>query len=407
MSLILPPLTFKDFKFCTKELSVYNKNNFTKNVEVFIYPFKKNQDYRLPIGFATKNFSHLIQFHDLKLNDESILNILRPEQFAFLKSSLQMKYPFSQAWNLKPSFGKTVTCLVALQMYKMNACVVVHRKDLKKQWEVERDKFVRNSNIKIDIIMMSQLEKYNPEVLVIDEAHACITKNFVSVLAEKTPKILIGLSGTFFRYDIMDPCLSWLFGPILNLDGDAKKILDTSTTRNLYVKIVYTGISLPPDLNFKEAGGWNQVLNFLMTSEKRNCLIIDCIKQNLDKNILVIVKFTEHGNNLKQLLAQENISSICYFANQELENVMSHEIIISTSKKIGTGISLNKLNCLILASDLVNYSFQCISRILRDGKQDAYIFDFVDSNFVLKKHFLERSQVYHSLNAIMYKQNAP
>lgn len=383
-----------------KQLTTFKKDRFTNKIDVFTYPYQFKNKFKLPIGFCIEQ--GIVSQEPLScVIDSQVENILRPEQKAFLLPNLIKSIPSAQGWDIKPGFGKTITCLVALKIYNMVSLIVVHRIDLKKQWETEIDKL--NFGLSIKVVMISNLDKHDADVIVIDEAHACLTSKAIMVLATKTPKILIGLSGTFFRYDIRHKCLSWFFGEPLQLTSDVKQILNSSTTRQITLNIINTGIKLPESICPRQSGGWNKVLSYYMEHSGRNNIIINQVLNNIGKQILIIVRFVRHGQMIQQLLKQENIDCFCYFSNEKIEQVSNTSIIISTNKKIGTGISLNRLNCLILATDLVNYSFQCISRILRDGHQDAFIIDLVDDHPILKNHFGQRLKVYNSLGVITKK----
>lgn len=360
----------------------------------------------LPMGYVSKNktlYDNTQEYTTDTLEKQTIFdNIgLRQEQIMFLNSVLvdNPKRFVVQAWDLKPGFGKTITCIAAIKFYNLDTVIVVHRKQLKSQWEINLKKFGVENTI---VVMISQLEKITCRgMMVIDETHACTTTKGISLISKSRPKVLLGLSGTFYRYDELGVFLDWMYGDPKCLDSDAKIVLDNSTSRTIWLRVIETKVK--PEIRTNMAGGldWNCILQSLALDEKRNDIICKLVDEYFDKNILILVKFVEHGKLLAQLLTSSGHEVVTCFASDNLsdENIKCR-VIISTSQKMGTGISINKLDCLILAADLVNYYIQYVSRVLREKCQDALVIDLIDDNPVLKRHFLERQKVYNELGAI-------
>jgi superfamily II DNA or RNA helicase len=348
---------------------------------------------KLPIGWLNSKNIVLLSVDILKKSSKIIL---RDEQQLFLKKVLQQESPsiFSQAWNLKPGFGKTHTCLAAVEYYGIPCTIVVHRIGIKNSWL----KIIHEMNMKdVQVLMVSE---FTPEaatnMVVVDEAHACVTKNMLDKFTNIFPKILIGLSGTFYRYDEHHIFLEWLFGKPIELCNEGQNILQQTSSRTIRVLTIQTGIR--PECKATPFGklDWNRVLKSLAFNEERNNQIVELVHQYSDLNILILVRFIEHGLILKDLLKDLDVS--LYFSNDKL--CADSRIIISTTKKMGTGVSVDKLNCLILATDCERYSIQYISRVLRVKTQDALIIDFKDSHSSLVKHYESRIEVYKELGAI-------
>lgn len=362
---------------------------------------------RLPIGFCCENKELHELTESFSIATKKPTLILRKEQELFLNRVLisNPTKPFAQAWELKPAFGKTITSLAAIEFYNLPTIVIVHRRDLKKQWEQEIERQL--PNLKIKVVMVSELQKISStgstDLVVVDEAHACITEKSAPLLAKLHPKILIGLSGTFYRNDNFDVYLEWLFGKKLKLTREESNVVQSSVTRTVSVKVIRTGII--PDIQQTAAGrlDWSALLLSLASNSKRNEIISEIIRQNSGLNILVLVKFVEHGNLICSLI--KDLPKVeTYFGNQKMSpEIENANVLISTAQKMGTGISLNRLNCLILAADFLNYSIQYISRVLRDKQQDALIFDLVDDFSCLEKHFKSRCSVYAEIGASILK----
>ena len=63
------------------------------------------------------------------------------------------------------------------------------------------------------------------------------------------------------------------------------------------------------------------------------------------------------------------------------------KVLIGTNSKVGTGFDHPKLNTLILAADVEEYYVQYMGRIFRTKEGTPIIFDMVDNNPTLEKHF--------------------
>jgi superfamily II DNA or RNA helicase len=378
----------------------YNKEN-KKYIQVYWPLFSDHINVHLPLGFITCNSEFIPDSFEIKTNPDYTLNdvVLRPEQQSFLKRVLKPNptQHIAQAWELEPAFGKTITCVAAIAFYQVDTVIVVHRRDLKSQWITSIKSALKNVEFETKVVMISEIKKITKcDLLVIDEAHVCITPKSAELLAILHPKIIIGLSGTFYRHDHNNVYLEWLFGPKIGLEQDEINIMKETTSRCIEVEIIHTNIV--PKVQHSSNGkvDWNHILVQLSRNDLRNNMIVETVKKHSHLNILILVKFVEHGMVLHDQLE----SSVTYFGKDKLTKVVCDApIIISTAQKVGTGISLNKLNCLIFATDFVNYSIQYISRVLRDKNQDAKIIDFVDDYSILKYHAKKRRQVYNDLNA--------
>ena len=80
-------------------------------------------------------------------------------------------------------------------------------------------------------------------------------------------------------------------------------------------------------------------------------------------------------------------------------------ILVATVTKTGTGFDHPKMDCLILASDLENYFIQILGRVLRRPDVKPIVFDLVDKNPILDKHYRTRKKVYEDIGGtiINYK----
>ena len=96
----------------------------------------------------------------------------------------------------------------------------------------------------------------------------------------------------------------------------------------------------------------------------------------------LVDKLKERGENVTSLIGTK----------QEFEE--SARILVGTSSKVGVGFDHPKLDTLLLAADLEEYFIQYLGRVFRRKDVEPVIFDLVDNNGILKKHFLTRRGIY-------------
>lgn len=386
---------FERKKYLAKMTFKY-KDRITKRWEIINFPIKVQGEYmNVPLGYISTELQRFIikPRQDNKIPDTITL---RPEQQNLFDRVIACKST-SIGIEVKPGFGKTVVALAIASTFDNDIFIFVHRKILLKQWEDEINKFFGGSKNTVKVMMINMLEKTMIDgcVIIIDEVHLCLTKSIYPVLAVKYPALMIGLSATFYKNNPEQIFLDWFF-PIIERVNE-----DNSQTKKLDVIVNTTNTK--PDIinNVMGKVDWGHVLKSLASNPERNKIIVEQIAINCDKQILVLVKFTEHADLLAQLLKQslpDKKCCVCY-GNKKIED--DAEIYISTFNKMGTGISLNKLNCLVVAIDVKNYAIQYFGRVMREQNQDATIIDFVDDNKILISHYKERLAIYKNMGAFI------
>ena len=201
------------------------------------------------------------------------------------------------------------------------------------------------------------------------------------------PRYLIGLTATPYRPDGLDILLNLYFGQ--------NKII-----RQLYKKhTVYkvnTGFKPKVEKTMQGRVNWNSILEAQASNEDRNELIIKIIQKFNDRNFLVLVKRVDQGKYLLEKLKQtgESVTDLIG-SNQNFDH--DARILIGTCQKVGVGFDHSKLDTLLLATDLEEYFVQYLGQIFRTKDNEPIIFDIVDDNSILNKHFNTRQKVYKEL----------
>ena len=141
---------------------------------------------------------------------------------------------------------------------------------------------------------------------------------------------------------------------------------------------------------------WGAVLKAQSDNEERNDLIIKIIQKFNDRNFLVLCKRVEQAqylfNKLKDL---GEYTDNLIGAKQDFDREC--RILVGIHQKVGTGFDWAKADALLLATSLKSYFIQSLGRVFRRRDTTPIVFDLVDNNFILLKHFKSRSEVYDSV----------
>lgn len=309
--------------------------------------------------------------------------------------------------SMYPGFGKTISAIKLACDIKLKTLIIVNKIILMDQWIKSINDFCNStkiiSNIKnnkknltefdqSDFIIMNamNIDKFPRSFyasigfVVVDECHQILTETLFRAFEILSPRYLLGLSATAYRFDPLDKLFNLYFGP----DKVVRQLIKKHT-----VYIVKTGCV--PQVEKARNGkiNWSLVIDSLSNDEVRNKIIIDIIIKHKDRNFLILVKRISQGNYLEIKLneAGENVGSLLGNTQTFDRNV---RILIGTTGKIGTGFDFSKINSLILACDLKNYFLQYLGRCFRDPSVEPYIFDLLDENHILKAHYFKRRDLY-------------
>ena len=390
------------------------------NTPKYIKSFDENENHLiLPRGlkerivdFFNENavpFSFIDKRNFQKIETKKVTFNLRPEQNDAIKEIKKSDFSICVA---PPGFGKT---LLGAKIFELRACstlIVVNKNMLLNQW-IERfvdyfgyekkdigylGKGHNKLNGQIDVATKQSL-KNDPDVInnysfvIVDECHHIPAITFEQIVKNFKGKYLLGLSATPNRKDELQPILYQQLGDI-SYEYKKKK---THTNK---LKIIRTDFE-------SKADNYATIINELCIDESRNNLIIDAIKANIERKILVLTDRIEHINVLENLLEKEKIDFICVHGSlnkkEQVENmnlVRSKSLIIATTSYFGEGIDFPHLNTIMFVTPISYYGrlVQYLGRIGR-GSQECLAIDFLDSrNAMLNSAYKKRLEGYKQMH---------
>lgn len=358
--------------------------------------------------FAVK-FSFIDKRHFKLIETKKVTFNLRPEQNDAIKEIKKSDFSICVA---PPGFGKT---LLGAKIFEIRACttlIVVNKNMLLNQW-IERfvdyfgyskkdigylGKGHNKLNGLIDVATMQSL-KNDPSIIdnysfvIVDECHHIPAITFEQIIKNFKGKYLLGLSATPNRKDDLQPILYQQLGEI-SYEYKKKK---THTNK---LQIIRTQFE-------SNADNYATIINELCLDENRNNLIIEAIKTNIERKILVLTDRIEHINILENLLQRNNLDYICVHGSlnkkEQVENmnlVKSKSLIIATTSYFGEGIDFPHLNTIMFVTPISYYGrlVQYLGRIGR-GNQECLAIDFLDSkNAMLNSAYKKRLEGYKQMH---------
>ena len=317
---------------------------------------------------------------------------------------------------LPTNSGKTYSGIRFAQSLQYKTAILVHRSILADQWKESIEKFtdatlqIVNGNtelLDVDfyIFNIAFVSKYwNKEsqswvskslesiystigLLIVDEAHIACAKEMAKALQYFLPKYSIALTATPKRKDGLDLLLDLYFG--------TDKVVRISQTPFKVYKIS-TGIKPVYGKNAIGKKKWGDVVQYLSESVERNKIIIDLIKKNPTKIIMIMCKLKTHCDLLKKALEDINESYTVMKGNDRTYD-KNARILISTFSKLGVGFDDQRLDMLILACSVKEVE-QYAGRLRYTEGKDRVIYDLVDDDYSCNQHWLERRKWYISRN---------
>ncbi len=178
-----------------------------------------------------------------------------------------------------------------------------------------------------------------------------------------------------------------------------------------------TFLSMPPPPYITEVGQFHADYDsFVVNNDLRNETIIDIVKNNRHKKIIILVNRIFHGEYLMEKIP--NSFFICGDTDRKLRKEMYKKfkeedgmVLISMVKILGAGINIKNLDILIVGSAHKSDvdTGQIVGRLMRKspGKKFGYLIDFADE-VAFKEAARERIKMLmsygHEINLIHHRE---
>ena len=367
---------------------------------VTIYDIENEYLY-IPFSYSTKYLRP--ERKELKTFSKEFVGVLREEQIEVKDTAIEQINKFgSTIISAFPGFGKSALGVYIAIKIKLKTLIVVNRIVLIKQWIETIQMFSPTSTVQvlnpksidedvdfyivnaINVPKVGRLFLNTVGFLIVDEIHLIMAESLSKCMFSICPRYVLGLSATPYRNDGFEPLINLFFG-------------DRKICKKLYRKhIVYkvdTGFTPKQEILANGKVNWSSVIESQSESVERNELIINIIKFFEKRVFLVLVKRVIQGHYLVKRLKEENIDVTSLIGSQQ-EYDCNSRVLVGTTQKVSCGFNHTRLNTLILGSDIVSYWIQALGRVFRTKDGIPLVFDFVDNNGILLKHYKDRQKVY-------------
>ena len=299
-------------------------------------------------------------------------------------------------------FGKSCTAVYIATKIKMRTLIITHRIVLVSQWKKVLEKFCPDAKVQIltvkskmedcDFYIMNAINvpKHNVDFyrsigfVMVDEIHCIMAEGLSKCMTRLTPRYVLGLSATPYREDGLNILLDLYFG--------TRKIY-----RKLYRphKVYKIQTSFVPTVELAKNGrvNWGVVLDSQANNAERNEMIVRLVQYFKDRVFLILCKRVDQGEYLVKRFEEvgEDVTSLIG-KNQEYEQ--KSRILVGTASKTGTGFDHARLDAMVMASDIQAYFVQYLGRVFRRKDVVPLVFDIVDKNPILERHFNVRRATY-------------
>lgn len=353
--------------------------------------------------------------------------------------------------NEKAGRGKTFLAMYIMGSLKCRTLIIVHNTTMLDQWvEILKKRFVGvtigqyygkkkiHGDIMVGVInsltsdTFTFKEKNKPQreltamdfydgfdFVILDECHMFYSEKRRVIYDVCNPAYMLGLSATPDKdadssYKIGHYCI----GPVMKAFELSNYTEETIPFVGHVTKITYSGPKEYTEHIVTESTGITSVpllIAQLCSDPYRLQMIVSIIREQYTKglNVLVFADRRSYLESIQTNLDMEShmltndeehvkLQSINLMGGSKKEDIDDAErnknVILATYQFLGTGVSIPKLNSIVLTTPRKTQSEQFIKRIFRSGSDYSItreIIDIVDSKISLKNQWSDRKSYYN------------
>lgn len=378
-------------------------------------------DIRLSYGLDRKFTNSTVT---LTHNQDTVLNHLI--NTVYTKDNIDSGLG-SSILQMDPGYGKTFLSIGLIRYVNKKTFIIVPNTYLLKQWiTVLSEAFPgvvigcfygtkkKDGDIIVSIINSALLyTEYEDIGLVIyDEIHMYCSKTFSKIFSKAQSRICLGITATPNRLDKLEKLSYWNIGNVIEarsipLWNNHSIKFTTSVTR-----VLYNGPPSHTQIIESKAGivSVPLMLNQVQDDPYRNKMIVSYAigLLNNNKNTFIFSDRRGHLETLSKLLMEFDINMdipelkisklMGGSTDADIETAkLSSKIILTTYQYTSIGVSIDKMDAIILATPRKSNMEQIIGRIFRLGGDSTItreVIDVVDNKICLKSQFYNRKKVY-------------
>ena len=350
---------------------------------------------------------------------------LRPEQVPAAKAMLEHDIGVLSATT---AFGKTAVAAYLIAARRVNALVLVHRRQLLDQWVAQLSGFLglddkaigrigggtRKPSGRVDVAIIQSLNRKGvvDDIvgeyghLIVDECHHISARSFEIVARQCKAKYVTGLSATVTRKDGHHPIVFMQCGP-LRYSVDARR---RAAARPFTHKVIVrkTRFALPGKLKSDTSPPIHQLYAALICDEHRNGMIIEDVLAAVaaNRSPVVLTERTKHLSLLADRLSGvvRNVIVMQGGMGRKQRRLLAEKllaiqddeprVIIATGRYLGEGFDDARLDTLFLTlpvswrGTLAQYAGRL--HRLHDLKREVVMYDYADLEIPMLARMYQR-----------------
>ncbi len=336
------------------------------------------------------------------------------------------------------AFGKTVVAAALIAHRGINTLILVHRKELLKQWGERLRQFLSvdadyigaigggrsKPTGRIDVALIQSLVRRaeaSDQIagyghLIVDECHHLSASSFELVARRSKARYVLGLSATVTRKDGHHPIIFMQCGPVRHRVDPKSQALRRGFHHR--VRIRDTVFRLPPELEGSPMS-MPAIYAALGSDEPRNSVIFDDVLTALEAGRcpLILTERRDHLETLRVRFERFTRNLVVLHgglaagelrtAQAALEPSGSAErLVLATGRYLGEGFDDSRLDTLFLVMP-ISWSgtlAQYVGRLHRDHdrKREVVVYDYVDRAVpVLARMAAKREKGYKALGYVL------
>lgn len=315
--------------------------------------------------------------------------------------------------------GKTMTALEIIRRQGQRAVVLVHNRELLRQWckEVKNRLGVESGQIgdgqwslgsHITVAMIQTLAA-RPDraredagkigLVLADECHHIVASSFTAVMGFFPAKYRYGFTATPDRKDGLGVMIHRILGDQVAV-VESTEVLSVGGIVPARVEVLNTGITCPgvdPDKH-----GWSDFISELAADQVRNRMVADVVRRmEGTRKVLVLTERVEHAVALAELIPGGLLihGQMAKAMRQDaMGKIGAVDITIGTKGLLGEGLDCSVWSCLVMATPMSGETplRQAVGRVIRPGpgKVDGVVVDLVDGHPFALGAWRKRQAVY-------------
>jgi superfamily II DNA or RNA helicase len=423
LTIRIPELTPQQWRKLEADLTYMNDRgdvviSYRRLIRKGIYEIPRGAWFLLPDSITYQDQRTLPKLPTLEFHG-NLDNTDRDPRFAEQKKAVKQMFEQEQGLIIRPpGTGKTEIACAFAAAAGTRTLVLVHTEDILQQWVSRIETLIpelagkigviRGKECRIGQITVATVQTLNRSYqdkpdewwaqwgcLIADEGHHVAAPTWEAIINSCPAFYRFGFTASDKRADGMSPSMRYIIGPVIHRQKFSSPVKLHVVKAKTDFRAAYRG---PFD--------WSTLLDKLVADTERNALIAETVDREIQEgnSVLVLSRRIEHLENIAAAMSED-----CEILTAKRGKAKRREILdkfrageitcVLATQLADEALDVQRLNrvCLVHPGKHEGRIIQQIGRALRthESKQDAVIYDFVDSRVrILDRQWNQRKRTY-------------